>query len=174
MSYVSHAWQRIRTPSAPVGGDTLTISTAYQSFATTVSIPASAWIALRSFRFRCRGVVNSSISLNIQAALFLNSTQIVASPAVSVSVLSNAGWRGDLEIDVMTAGASSVLEVQGEALFGMAAVTDFTAGLTNTGTINNVDLTADQTLSLKIKGISILGTSTIQLRKMICEATMIN
>lgn len=173
MSYISHQIQRIRVPSSPLSGDTITLSSSYQAFATTVSLPQSALLANRSFRFDLRGIINVGVSLTLQVQFLLNSTAIATSPAIAMLALSNAAWKASLFFDVISVGTSGQIEAQGDALFGMSGVGDVSAGLPNTAPIT-INTTTDQVLSMAIKGSAIgLGTNTLQLRKLLAEATMI-
>ena len=90
MAFIEHTWQRLSMPVAPASGDTVSLTTSFQPFATNCPIPASAMLAKRSFRAEAWGVTNiSGAVLSIQSAVFLGTTQLVASPSISLAILAN-------------------------------------------------------------------------------------
>ena len=174
MAYEHGIWQRLSTPAAPQGGDTLTISTSWQSFATNVVIPASAFILHRSFRVEAWGTINlTGAVLSIQSQIVLNSTSVISSPTISLAVLSNGGFYGNFVFDVITTGASGVIEAQGNATFQTAATVMTPVQFLNTAQITGLNLTTDQTLALQVKALTGLGVGTLQLRMLRAEATMV-
>ena len=164
-------WQRIRVPSAPLAGDTLTIGTAAQAFASTVPIGVAMFTVGRSFRFEVYGVMSTVAAVSITAKLYLGQTLLAASPSINVSVLgSNLAWYGRFGFDVMTAGAGGLVEAQGYGNFALTGGAAVVYGLSNVAPVA-VDLSADRALSTVIQGSVLSVGNTITQRKIIAEAT---
>lgn len=171
-------WATLPTPSQVTqantsvpAGNTIANTATATAFTSTGTVAANTAAVGNVYRLTLYGVYSTAVlAPTLNLSILLGSTVICTSSSVTtIGGLTNDGFRAECLVIVTTAGASGVVEAQGNVLYGTAATTALTVLMANTATISGIDFTTSNNFSAKITWGTASASNTITLRQFVIE-----
>lgn len=163
--------QSAQSNSTVPGGNTIANTTTATAFTSTGTVAANTAAVGNVYRLTLYGVYSTAVlAPTLNLSILLGSTVICTSSSITtIGGLTNDGFRAECLVIVTTAGASGVVEAQGNVLYGTAATTALTVLMANTATIGGIDFTSSNNFSAKITWGTASASNTITLRQFVIE-----
>lgn len=163
--------QSAQSNSSVPGGNTIANTASVTAFTSTGTVAANTAAVGNVYRLTLYGVYSTAVlAPTLNLSILLGSTVICTSSSITtIGGLTNDGFRAECLVIVTTAGASGVVEAQGNVLYGTAATTALTVMMANAATISGIDFTASNNFSAKITWGTASASNTITLRQFVIE-----